>query len=112
MPNDVELTARPAATAIPLPSTAPITAGETIYQGDVADDSDDVMFMPSSSDDDIMPLASAARRRLGLLAEYDFRQLFIADSGSQLGTQVPLRPMRPLPTCETAATAACEPANV
>ena len=59
-----------------------------------------------------MPLASAARRRLGLLAEYDFRQLFIADSGSQLGTQVPLRSMRTLPTCDTAAAAACEPANV
>ncbi|HEY9482681.1 MAG TPA: hypothetical protein VIR00_06925 [Micromonosporaceae bacterium] len=53
-----------------------------------------------------MPLASAARRRLGLLAEYDFRQLFIADSGSQLGTQVPLRSMRPLPTYETPASAA------
>ena len=85
MANDVDLTAQPVAN---VRSAASISAPEAPDPGDVTKGVADVIFMPSSSDDDIMPVASAARRRLGLLAEHDFRQLFIADSGSQLGTQI------------------------
>ena len=88
MTNDVELTAQAAAmTVIPVPLVAASAPG-AIDPGGVTDGLADVTIMPPVSDDDVTREASPGRRRLGLLAEHDFRQLFIADSGSQLGMQV------------------------
>jgi hypothetical protein len=46
------------------------------------------MITPLVGDDDVTPTTTRDRGRLGLLAEHDFRQLFVADSGSRLGTQI------------------------
>ena len=88
MTNDVALTAQTAGlsvTAVPLAAT-PATA--STESRDVTDLPTDVTITPPISHDDVTRAASPVRRRLGLLGEHDFRQLFIADSGSQLGTQV------------------------
>ena len=87
MTNDVELTAQAVAASIkPMPSTTlrGLTAPNS---SDVTDAVVDVTIRPPISRDDVTRSASG-RRWLGLLREHDFRQLFIADSGSQLGTQV------------------------
>ena len=88
MTNDVELTAQTAAVTVMPVSLVAASAPGAIDRGGVTDGLADVTIMPPVSDDDVTRTASPGRRRLGLLAEHDFRQLFIADSGSQLGTQV------------------------
>lgn len=98
MAHDVGLTAKSnAAWIVPAPSM-PDPLLKMVDPCDITDglsdvtmmppgSKDDVTFMPPTSGVDVTPTASAARRR-GLLGERDFRQLFIADSGSQLGTQI------------------------
>jgi MFS family permease len=88
MTHDVGLTAAtPAALAAP-GEPAQIDAPGTIDPDDVTAPDADVTITSISGDRDAIPTRSMTRPRLGLLGEHDFRQLFIADSGSQLGTQI------------------------
>jgi hypothetical protein len=95
MTNDVDLTAPAAAASVIPMSSVAISASAVTNPGDVTNGLVDVTFARPISDDDVTrtvsPVSrtvSPGRRRLGLQDEHDFRQLFIADSGSQLGTQV------------------------
>src|SRR5215467_8855198 len=49
---------------------------------------DDVTPAVPASPDDVTAARVGRRSRLGLLREHDFRQLFLADTGSQFGTQI------------------------
>ncbi len=88
MTNDVDLTAQMAAVSAMPVSSVMVSAPATTNPGDVTSAIVDVTTTPPARHDDVTPTISPGRRRLGLLGEHDFRQLFIADSGSQLGTQV------------------------
>jgi MFS family permease len=98
MANDVGLTAESDAAWVVPASSVPDPSLKTVDRHDIANGLPDVTMMPPGSNDDVTimspasgvdvtPAVSAARPR-GLLGEHDFRQLFIADSGSQLGTQI------------------------
>lgn len=91
MPNDVDLTSPTVAVPHDVPgATTAILEEPTVIdprRADVTTPPDDVAAGMQFAVDDVVA-ASPAKSRLGLLRERDFRQLFLADSGSQFGTQI------------------------
>jgi MFS family permease len=88
MAHDVDLTAAVPATVVVPGELSQIELLAPTNPDDVIARDADVTITAYGCQDDVMSPATTMRSRLGLLGEHDFRQLFIADSGSQLGTQI------------------------
>ena len=88
MEPDVVLTADPLTTSVVHAPNGLRLLDQTADSSDVMPGHADVTTVPSGNNRDVTSTASTSGPRLGLLGEHDFRQLFIADSGSQLGTQI------------------------
>src|ERR1051326_7038229 len=86
MPTDVTMTSPEPPVKAPTATESPTTEART---HDVTPGPDDINAGPDELADAALAAGERKRRSpFGLLREHNFRQLFLADTGSQLGTQI------------------------